>query len=154
MHNINRRWSTPFLLSSCIWQRTIISMLCTQYTLRIRKRERERKETTTQVGRMTNEPDSSLLFCSEEQSSRLSLCNYHHHIVHAPFPLDEKKGDGKSVSLPFTLCMSLLHHTTYQIYCDREKKRKRTSIDWCLKETHSFYDPEIVSFSIITQYVT
>jgi hypothetical protein len=58
-----------------------------------------------QDGQMTNEPDSSLLFCSEEQSSRLSLCNYHHHIVHARFPLT-RGGDHKSLSFPFNTYVS------------------------------------------------
>jgi hypothetical protein len=126
---------------------------------RIRKRERERKETTTQVGRMTNEPDSSLLFCSEEQSGRLSLCNYHHHhIVHARFLLT-KEEDYKSLSFPLTkmyvsvppsLCLSLIIPPTNIL----QLKRKKPELIDVEKGIHSMYGLEIVSFSIITHHIT
>lgn len=107
-------WSTPF---SSLYQLVHDKEQLSQdfvhdvrwETIQQWEREREKDEhTKKRKGQKTNEPDSSLLFCSEEQSGWLSHCNYHHHhlrhchhIVHASFPQTKTRGS-KSSSLPWT----------------------------------------------------
>lgn len=113
------------------WQRTIISMLCTQRVhwgkktaweeqrrtreSEIKKSERRKKR--THGVRLTNEPDSSLLFCSEEQSGRVSVCNYRHHllrgsrrrIVLARFLRTTRGEKGLHILTASVLSLSILH---------------------------------------------
>ena len=132
-----------------------------QYSSR-RERESEEKDEHTKKGKgqKTNEPDSSLLFCSEEQSGWLSHCNYHHHhychhIAHASFPRTHMR-DSKSPSLPWTrvVCplasLLLFHQFTSKgglieknfLLMDVRKKASRAVVS------------SIVSFSIITHHLT